>query len=173
MRGQLAAQVFVYILGIIVVGAILLVGIRSLGVLNDNKCEAQETQFATELASSIEKNKKYGVSQEEQFTLPCDAQEICFISRDVTDQYPTTDESLNSAMRSRLRIPLIADSIVTSNIPTNVFLQRNDGTYEAVDRFSAAAPIILPTDDPIRCFSGDPLRIRFRGQGQLVEVDTP
>lgn len=168
-RGQLAAQVFIYILGIIVVGAILLIGMRALTVLNTNRCEAQETQFATALASAIQKNKKYGVSATERFTLPCDAQQVCFVSRSVVDQYPN-NVNTEADLSLLLPNPLIVSNIVGGD-NTNVYLLLSDGTFQGVERFSVPAPIDLPETSPYRCIGSDPLTIRFKGAGQLVEVE--
>jgi hypothetical protein len=173
MRGQLAGQVFIYILGMIVVGAIMLIGLRAVTYFGDSKCAAQETKFATELASAFESNKKYGVSRVVQFNLPCDAEAVCFVSRHVVDAYPNAGLVDEAELLEKVPVPIIASNIIVGD-NTNVYLRLKDNTYKGLERFSASAPITLRDEPgqtkPFICISGDPARIRFLGQGQLVEV---
>lgn len=61
---------------------------------------------------------------------------------------------------------------VQSGDDTNIFVKTDNG-YDPLELFSKAAPIELPADEPIRCISGDPFKIRFNGKGQAVEPSTP
>ena len=170
-RAQLASQLFVYILGIITVGLLLLLGFRAIDNLQKNQCAVQETKFVSALATAIERNKDWGVNRVETFSLPCDATAVCFVTRDLVDAVPGVnglpDDRVTTAF-DRITQPTIHNSLGTGD-DTNVFLQVDNG-YKPVERFSKAAPIELKWDEPIRCFSGEPLQIRFKGLGQTVEV---
>jgi hypothetical protein len=168
MKGQLAGQVFMYILGIIVVGIILLVGLRGLNTVQENQCKVQYTQFVTELSGEIEKNKKWGTNKYVDIRLPCDVEQVCFVSRTVVDTVPSGDVTADEALISGIS-PLVSSGIA-DGVNINVFLRTKDG-IEGVERFATPAPLALPTDDPFRCIGRDGIaRIHFKGQGQLVEV---
>jgi hypothetical protein len=163
----MAAQMFIYLLGIIVAGLILLLGFKAVQKLEENKCTVQETQFSTALASAMDKDKGWGISRTETFTLPCNAEAVCFVSRQSTNN---NELYADSAVLTtyELQYGTIVES-VHSGDDVNVFLKTSDG-FERLERFEVAAPIDLPMDEPIRCFSGAPLKIKFQGKGQTVEV---
>lgn len=181
-RGELASQLFVYILGIIVIGLVLLLGYRAVGHTWDKKCEVQEVQFQTALSSAIEKDKTGGVSRIETFEPPCGAVAVCFVDRDVTDSMPDANGNLPSpspfdapidvndpSVTFRTAYPIITGSVEGGD-DTNVFIRTDDG-YEPLELFSKAAPIDLP-GGPVRCIdvpSGDPLHIRMKGLSRAVE----
>jgi len=179
IRGEIASQMFIYILGIIVVALLLLLGFKAVGVIENNKCTVQKTQFETDLAGSIDKDKDYGVDRVEQFTLPCGAQEACFVSiasatnhkiQGLSPSSNPLDESKYEYQIGTInRLYSAIKTSIESGDETNVFIKTADG-YQGLERFSVSAPIDLPIDDPIRCFSGDPLKIRFQGKGQTVQV---
>lgn len=175
-RAQLAGQIFLYILGIITVGLLLMLGLRAVQHLEQSKCGVESTRFATDLAAAIEKDKAWGVSRVEEFTLPCnskgeDATEVCFISRVTANQGHVDPPVLNGMLDPNYLTPygVIVDS-VEAGVHTNVFLKFPSG-FAPVTRFEISAPIDLPADRPITCVAGQPARIRFKGKGQGVEVE--
>jgi hypothetical protein len=170
-RGEIASHVFVYILGILTVGLLMLVGIKAVDSLQNNQCDVRETQFVTQLASAIEKNKGWGVSRVAEFQLPCEVEEVCFVDRvyvDAVNSNPTprtvvTEEQILAGYGA-----IVAS--VESGVKVNVFMRMADGTFNPVPRFEVAAPIAAVPSQPITCIGGEPVRIRFNGQGTGVQV---
>ncbi len=167
-RGQIASQIFTYILGIVVVGLLLLIGLRAVDTIGDRSCDVQATKFATALATTIEKNKAWGINKVAEFVLPCGATRVCVVDRSVIDAVKAPGESAAlDAMEPQFGGIVRS---VQSDVAVNVFTE-TDGLFEPVSRFEDPAPITLPDDEPIRCFNGEPTRIRFRGQGRAVELE--
>jgi hypothetical protein len=171
MRAQIQSQIFFYILGAMVMGLLLLIGVRSIGVLTDNQCSVEETQFATDIKSAIEKNKQWGINKVQNFALPCDYSQVCFVSRKTVDEVSAP----GSARFPEGKYPTIIDS-VESDSPVNVFVEK-DGGFIPLKGLTETLPVLLPeTDsnsapiDPVVCFSGSPVRIRFVGKGQTAEL---
>ena len=175
-RGQIVGQIFIYILATIVVGMVLLLGVNALRHLEAGKCTVQSTQFATDLSASIEKNKGWGISRYERFSLPCNSQAVCFVSRVSTERHSFSQDTADTApeiaaavAEARVKYPLITSSIESGD-NTNVFIKTDKG-YERLERFEVAAPISLPESVPVRCIAGDgTVEILFNGLGQTVEV---
>jgi hypothetical protein len=166
--GEIASQLFIYILGIIVVGVTLILGYTSVQKVLEQQCEAERVSFASNLASEIEKNKGKGVDRIEQFNLPCKAEAVCFVDRATVDAISAPGSPrFDSDMRDKY--PVII-SAIEEDENTNVFL-RVEGTYESIERFvNSPAPIALPSSEPIRCIEGTPVTLRFQGEGRTVEV---
>jgi len=162
-KGQLVSHLFIYVLGIITVGLVLMLGFQAITKLNDNKCTVQKTQFTTALSEAIDKDKGWGISRTEEFNLPCGGEAVCFVSRQSSD----TNQIVTDGIFDLTNYQVIKDSIESGD-DVNVFLKTTDG-FERLERFEVAAPISLPQSCPIRCFSGEPVKIRFAGLGQLVE----
>jgi hypothetical protein len=170
VKGQIASQLFMYILGIIVVGLLLLVGFKAVQTLEHNQCKVRETQFVTQLASAMEKNKGWGLSRIQDFELPCDTDAVCFVSREAADLAGTAAVAQMLANQAN-DYPLIVASIQNGE-KTNVFLKKSDG-YIQVPRFAVPAPIIKQGSQHINCITGSPLQIQFEGLGDGVQVHAP
>lgn len=85
-KGQITGQVFVYIMAIIIVGAILLIGYSVFKGMTEDKCDVELVSFKTSLDSYIPKYKDFGVVQQQSIVAPCGAKEVCFVdSRNITE----------------------------------------------------------------------------------------
>jgi hypothetical protein len=142
-------------------GAVALLGWRAVQTLDEQRCSAQETTFTRSLQDAIENNLVRGKTRTALFTLPCEADEVCFVPRPIVDNYASGSTTTSLP-------PSIANSIVSGE-QTNVFVRRN-GLYDPVSAFAIAAPI---GGDDIVCFAGDSVEIRFQGTGQEVMVGAP
>jgi hypothetical protein len=177
-RAEIASQVVIYIIGLVVISLLLLLGYRAYGTLNEKKCAVQDTSFQTELQAKIESDRPRGTVRIETFTLPCDADEVCFVSRILTDQFDGTNPDATGTdfatdpLASRHTV--IAQSVLSGE-DTNVFVHTQDG-YRPLQQFQKAAAVVLPTGEAIRCISPEDsgvLRIKFNGQGMAVTPEKP
>lgn len=159
-RAQLVGQVFIFLIGALVMGAIALIGWRAINTLDEQRCSAQEATFVKNLQSDLQNNLARGKTRTLAYTLPCEADRVCFVSRSAIDTQTFTNPEYPSIEFS-----------VQSGEQTNVFLRRNN-LYEPVPGFSVAAPIGELTDD-IACIDGDTIEIRMQGTGQAVVIGSP
>jgi hypothetical protein len=156
----MVGQVFIFLIGALVMGAIALIGWRAISTLEEQQCSAQEATFVKNLQQDLADNLARGKTRTLAYTLPCNADQVCFVSRSAIDtktfsstEYPTVRYSVESGEQ------------------TNIFLRR-ESLYEPVPGFTVAAPI-GELDNDIVCVEGDTIELRLQGTGQTVVVGTP
>ena len=151
MKGQIK-QVFVFMMAIIVVGALVLLGYKAISTISSQSCEADLLKFKANLEKDFTSYERYGTVQHKDLFLPCDYSAICFTDVDAAD--------VNSADVS----PIIKDS-VESGVDTSVFLQGSDGILPLadIDNVQVANPYAL-------CLQGPSIKLKYEGQGQRVLV---
>ncbi|RJQ17578.1 hypothetical protein C4573_01210 [Candidatus Woesearchaeota archaeon] len=79
MKAQIAGQIFIYILAIIVVGIIILIGYRYIGKLTALKCDAEISTFGKQINDAVEQYDAYGSLGNIELAVPCKYQEVCFV----------------------------------------------------------------------------------------------
>ncbi len=84
-RGQLLAQPFVMIFGIIVGALILTWGIYEVYKLINVSCDVELVDYVTTLKKDVQRYYYYesGSSNRFKVDLPCEASHICFVSQDI------------------------------------------------------------------------------------------
>ncbi|MDO8480574.1 MAG: hypothetical protein Q7S65_02025 [Nanoarchaeota archaeon] len=81
MRAQIAGQVFIYIITLVVVVVILIFGYRSITSFKERTEDISALQFRQELESSIRTiSGQYGTLKVKQFPLDSSYQELCFVN---------------------------------------------------------------------------------------------
>ena len=80
MKKAQIQQVFIYLMAIIVIGAILFIGLRSIIGIGEKACEAQEVTFKQDLERAITKYSGLGSLGHESIRVPCEYEELCFIN---------------------------------------------------------------------------------------------
>lgn len=80
MKKAQVQQVFTYILVILVVGTILLLGLRAILNIMNKSCEVEEASFRKDLDRLLSRYSSYGNMGYEELRVPCDYEEICFIN---------------------------------------------------------------------------------------------
>lgn len=71
-------QVFLYMMVIVVVGAMLIIGFRSISGIMGQGCQVEYEQFKTQLESDIQGNTRFGFAQQVSIRAPCDYDQLCF-----------------------------------------------------------------------------------------------
>jgi hypothetical protein len=82
MKGQ-TQQVFIYIMVILIVGAVLLFGFKSINDIIKKACEVEEVTFKMQLKDLIEKNTDYGTISQKTINSPCGYEKLCIIDSSV------------------------------------------------------------------------------------------
>jgi len=159
-RGQIQGQVFIYILTLIITGAILLFGYNAVRGLMDKTDQVELVKFKNELKEDFEKiSTDYGSVGVETYSVPSKVKEICFYQEgEDVDFHPHPDD-LN---------PLIKDSI-NDKTGNNVFLVMGD----AIEPMELSKLEIKNEDYNLICIkpSGNRLKLRLEGLGDGVSIE--
>lgn len=78
-------QVFIYIMVILVVGAVLLLGYKSINDVMNKSCTVDQATFKNDFTQLLERNSGYGDIYKKALGVPCDVDAICFVNKTVTN----------------------------------------------------------------------------------------
>jgi hypothetical protein len=153
-RGNMQ-QVFIYILAILVIGFIMLVGVKSFAKIKDGTCKAERVTFQRDLTKVLETNDVWGREEIVGIQKPCDYEAVCFADAKTikwNQKNPGAARVLVTTYTNHKAPPLlynlpagglvIKDS-VDSGIEKNIFIIRK-GIVEPIDYDEK---IELPTTD--------------------------
>ncbi len=116
MKKAEVQQVFTYILVILVVGAILILGLRSILNIMNKACDVDESSFKQEIERLLSANSRMGNLAYETIKVPCNYDELCFMT---TDLDTTECSSIGNEMMK------LECELGTGN---NVFITKGDTT---------------------------------------------
>ena len=114
-KGQIAGQVFIYIMAVIVIGGIALVGYNAIKKITNMSCSAEKASFNTDIIGLIEKWNSDSNVWPVTLKAPCEYDTVCFV--DTTDLNPPNQDNHCSNA-------LIRDSIKRGNLQ-NIFVISN------------------------------------------------
>ncbi|MGV8168499.1 MAG: hypothetical protein ACP5N3_00415 [Candidatus Nanoarchaeia archaeon] len=117
MKGQ-TQQVFIYIMVILVVGAVLLFGYRIIIKLIDKGCENDQVLFQNSLKQTLEKNTNYGDKSTEPINSVCGYDTICFVDSNSSEVNMSALNIMNSNIHQEIE----------AGTGNNVFLVNQDET---------------------------------------------
>lgn len=140
MRRAELNQVFIYILTILVIGLLLLMGVKYIFLLLERKCETERVLFAKDFEALLDRYTPYQTYVPEQVRLPCGTTALCLVdSRMLPDDCATQDRQERESQFRDAHVPLIASS-VWSCVRQNAFLGTalRDG---ATTRYTDLIPI--------------------------------
>ena len=98
-KGQIQAQIFVYILAMIVMALVLLYGYKSISTMKDRAKQVDLLSFKNDVIRAVEKvSNDYGTVRAPTFNIPSDYKEVCFIDIDnspanIESEYPLVYEA--------------------------------------------------------------------------------
>ena len=119
-KGQIAGQIFIYIMAIIVIGGMALIGYSAIKKIVTKSCDAEKASFKTDIAGLIEKYTSYGSVNKKTLKAPCEYDTVCFIdASDVSAKKSLGTNSCNN--------PLIRNSVSAGNMQ-NIFVISNAAT---------------------------------------------
>ena len=159
-KGQIQGQVFIYILTLIITGAILLFGYNSVRNLMDKTDQVELVKFKNDLKEDFEKiSTDYGSVEVETYSVPSKVKEICFYQEGEDVDFHSFPDDLN---------PLIKGSI-TDKTGNNVFLVIGS----AIESMKLSRIEINEPDYNLVCIkiSSNRLKLRLEGLGDGVSVE--
>ena len=79
-KSQIAGQIFVYIMTIIVIGVIVLVGYWAINNTIGKSCQVEQLSFQNLIESMFSKYDTFGSMNKDSLTAPCNYETLCFVS---------------------------------------------------------------------------------------------
>jgi hypothetical protein len=164
LKGQIAGQVFIYMMAVIVVGAIALIGYKALTTISDKACQAEKASFKIDIENMIEKYTSDGSITPEKINAPCQYDTICFVD---TSMIGNADNEFQCTENY-----LIWDS-VNSGIRQNMFVISNEHTIPI--GYSELISLNSEDGQNRKCLCikqrNKNFYIRFVGRGSTTEID--
>lgn len=111
-------QVFTIILVVVVVGATIFIGMKSMGGIFKQKCDVEFISFKDDVRTSITSNNDYGSVDDASIITPCDYTTLCFVD----------GETILNGLPFSFDDNMIIDSSVNEGVQTNIFLINKDKT---------------------------------------------
>jgi len=157
-KGQIAGQVFIYIMAVIVVGGIALIGYSAIKNILSKSCDAEKANFKSDLDLMIEKYTSYGSVNKKMLSVPCDYTSVCFV-----------DGSMIGKPLGDCQNRVIGDA-AASGTEQNIFVISNKQTIGI-----GYSPLIsLPSGQQNNCtcisVENSNFYITFNGKGSSVEI---
>lgn len=181
MRRAEINQVFIYILTILVVGLLLLMGVKYIFLLLDRKCETERVLFTKEFGAYMERYRPYETYAPVTLPLPCGKTALCLV-----DSRVLPDDCLSRDLQTRTEefrdsgVPFITQSVLDC-AKKNVFL----GTAKRVSsgggdtiRYTDLEPLgfepLLQLEDSAKEYcvasSRGAVRLAFTGLGAATQA---
>jgi hypothetical protein len=160
-KGQIAGQIFIYIMAAIIIGGIVLIGYSAINSITKKSCDAEKISFKTDLDTNIEKYTSYGSVHAKVMPAPCDYDKICFVDAGsigkiggITCPYTIISDSANNGVQENI---FIVSGSTVAGIGYNQLI--------SLSKADASDPDCL-------CISkrNNNFYITFNGRGSSVEI---
>jgi hypothetical protein len=150
------SQAFIYISAVLIIGAIILLGFKGLGVIFKTNCEGQRLDFERNLIAFLDEYSDYGTVQEKSIQLPCKAKQICFVDYELLGVQLGSNELIKSD-------PVILSNSVDKT--ANIFIKG-----EFTEKISLSSKVKV--DDTILCVNASygKVRLVFSGNGKSALI---
>ena len=103
MRKGAVQQVFIYMMVIVIAGAVLLIGYSSIESLIERSCEVEKTNFLSRLERAFTGHERVGSSSIVELSAPCDYDLLCFVNFTASaDNVDLQDEAMEQVIRDNL-----------------------------------------------------------------------
>lgn len=162
-KGQVAGQIFIYIMAVIVIGAIALVGYNAISKVLTKSCDAEKAVFKSNIEELIEKYTSYGSVNKKTIKAPCEYDTICFVDSSVSKIGAPSADKTNFDCENKL----IKDS-VQSRSETNIFVKSNDRTIPV------GYSDLISLSNKMRCLciesKNSNFYMTFNGKGSSAEI---
>jgi hypothetical protein len=169
-RGQVN-QVFIFIIAILVVGVIVIVGVRSMSGLIDDKCTADFVTFQDRLRDAVLTNNDYKAVNEAKLSSPCGYQYLCMV-----DSRHVKEGNLLNGFTGEKGSFIIRDS-VKDKVEANVFLVNANDDVKEVGYISQlhTNEYNSNNNDGVLCVEAKSgrFRLRLNGEGRTTLVTEP
>lgn len=160
-KGQIAGQIFIYIMAIIIIGTIIIIGAKAIIGVGEKTCNAEKLNFKTDIESKIEEKNSFGSVTTKAFRAPCDYDSVCFVDRSYIGDNEFRCE----------RSKIIEDSVI-AGVRDNIFVMSNKNTISI--GYSDLVGLNPGPSGEKKCLCIDKLNgnfnIRFSGRGATTEI---
>ena len=159
-KAQIQGQVFIYILTLIITGAILIYGYNAITSIKERADQVELVNFKTKLKSDFETiSSDHGSTRTKTYNVPSKVKEICFYQKGVS-------EVENSAAIINIENSLIRDSLQDTD--NNVFLVSGGNKIDPMELTT-----IKLSEGQILCINitNNRLKLRLEGFGDSVLVE--
>ena len=153
-KAQIVGQIFIYLMGIIIAGFILLYGYKVIQGFRERTDQAVFIKFESDLLTEVKNSREYGSVNRETFPLSENFNEVCFLDLDAflhtgVEKYPLIENSLQSKVKKN--VFLISGD---ENVENSLYV----GKIDVEQGF-----LCLPT-------VGGRLNIEFEGKGRSTFI---
>lgn len=155
-------QVFIFIIALFVIGAIALIGVRSISGIMEDKCTADFVIFRDSLTEIISSNNDYGSVNYEKLSTPCKYHTVCLIDA-------TTIQNGASFTGDDFPGSFIIKQSVTDGVKANVFLIGEDNEVREVG-FIRQIQLKDPTNATCIRVKGGAYNLLLEGKGRMTLV---
>lgn len=94
-------QTFIYIMAIIVIGAIVLIGYNAIDGIIKDQCKVEQTRFEKIITEKINDNRNQGNAETAEIKVPCDYEEICFAGENIQNPDNIEDQTIRSEVKAQ------------------------------------------------------------------------
>lgn len=161
-KGQVN-KVFLFIMAMMIIGAIALIGVRSINGIMEDKCTADFVIFKDSLAQAISNNNDYGSVNYERLPAPCKFNTLCLVDQSII--------ASGQGLSNSLEFPgsFIIKQSVNDGVEANAFLI---GENDEVQEVGYIRQLQLQDPNNVTCIkvkSGG-FNLLLKGQGRLTLV---
>ncbi|MBN1376918.1 hypothetical protein JW949_01140 [Candidatus Woesearchaeota archaeon] len=150
------SQLFIYIFIIVIVGAILMIGYKSINNFISKGCDVEKITFKEQTESLINKYNDYGSYHEERINAPCSFSKVCFVNTSTIGK-PVNYEDLT------------IKTSVMNGVEKNIFLI---GDYTSAVGYVDLIYVDDEEGTGVICFNaqGGNFYIGFEGMGKSTKI---
>jgi hypothetical protein len=166
MKAQAESQIFVYILTIIIVGLILLFGIKYISKILDQHEKLELIEFKSNIENSFSKTKCFECHTVTTFSVPKKIKKVCFLDVKTSDTQKDTTSICDKSNSSTYNF-YICDAWKTQGFNMNVL------TYPMLDTPINVGLINLENQAAL-CFDtskNKALTLNLTGEGDKILVE--
>jgi hypothetical protein len=157
-KGQVAGQIFIYIMAIIVIGGIALIGYSAIKNITSKSCDAEKISFKAEIEGLIEKYTSYGSVNKAGMKAPCGYDTVCFVD----------SSSVGASKSISCSNSLLIENSVNEGVEQNIFAISSGKTIPI--GYSA----LITLTNPLECSciekKNGKFDITFNGKGSSAEI---
>ncbi len=154
-------HVFLYLFAIIIIGALVLIGYKSISKITSAGCDAGKETFKSQLLSMLEQYDSRGSLHTEKLSVPCSFTKLCFLDSDTI----LGSEGVSPSA------PKIIQDTQSSRSHTNIWI--NKGT--AWEAAGWSEKVEIRSDDHFVCIQarGGTFPLQFNGTGRKTSIGIP
>jgi hypothetical protein len=162
MKKAQVQQVFIYLMVLLVVGGILLIGIKIFGSITEQGCDVEMAAFQADLRELIEDSDDYGDITSDEIGSPCGYDRLCIIDSEFVTHPSSAEHSKIQEIHTQNNLIKTEIEVGTLN---NVFLIKGN---DIIPLYALDNVIVSEEDGRVICFnvSSGKFYLRLEGKGR-------